>query len=126
QARRSSRSICASLARPVSVRSPHSTNTSAASEISPNSSRSELERSSLTCRSPMAATLSVLNGSVTAPLAFAADIGKAPLLHGDFVIRAREHAAAADLHARRRQIELLLHAAEQLIHEPTRNMVAFA
>src|SRR5438270_11377267 len=105
QARRSSARSSASLGVPVSVRSPHSTSTLAVCEISPNSSRNEFVLSSFTCRSPMVATLSL--ASVIAPFSFAADVGETPVFHGNLIVDSREHAAAADLHLRRRQLELV-------------------
>src|SRR5215216_3178486 len=95
-ARRSSARISASFGLQVSVRSPHRTNTSAACEISPNSSRNDCDLSSFTCRSPSEATLST--ALVIAPLPYPVDIGHAPLRVGDLVVDAREHAATADLH----------------------------
>src|SRR5215475_1577061 len=122
QARNSSARISASFGLPNSVRSPHRTSTSAVREISPNSSRSAGGLSSLTCRSPSEATLSLL--FVIAPFSFAAHVGEPPFVDGDLVVDAGEHAAAADLHLRRRQFELVLEAIEQLVHQPARNMVA--
>src|SRR5215211_6043059 len=121
-ARRSSARISASFGLPVSVRSPHRTNTSAACEISPNSSRNDCVLSSFTCRSPSEATLST--ALIIAPLSFPADVGEAPVLHGDLVVDAREHAAAADLHLRRRQLPLVPQSVEQLVHQPARHMIA--
>src|SRR5262245_32605022 len=106
----------------MSVRSPHSTITLAALEISPNRSRSAGGLSSLTCRSPSEATLSL--PLVIAPFSFPSHIGESPIVHGDLVVDAGEHAAAADLHLRRWKLELVLEPVEQLVHQPARNVIA--
>src|SRR5262245_36833499 len=120
-ARSSSARISACFGVPVSVRSPHSTNTFAAREISPNKSRRPGGLSSLTCRSPSDAILSL--SLVIAPFSFAAHVGESPFVDGDLVVDAGEHAAAADLHLRRRELALVPQPVEQLVHQPARNVV---
>src|SRR5215813_5422909 len=126
QARRSSARTSASRGLPTSVRSPQSTSTSALAEISANNSRSSELRSSLTCRSPMAAKVNASGLAGMASLVPLAHIGKPPLLDGCRVVDLREHSTAADLHERGRQLELPLEPADELVHQPARHAVALA
>src|SRR6266480_1216862 len=126
QARNSSARTSASRGLPTSVRSPQSTSTSALAEISANSSRSIEVRSSLTCRSPMAAKVNASGLTDMASLAPLAHVGEPPLFDGRRIVDLREHSTAADLHARRRQLELSLEPADELVHEPARHAFALA
>src|ERR1044072_4697129 len=126
QARRSSARTSASRGLPTSVRSPQSTSTSALAEISANSSRRSELRSSLTCRSPMAAKVNASGVADMASLVPLAQVGEPPLLDGRGVVDLREHSTAADLHARRRQLELPTEPADELVHDPARHVSALA
>src|SRR5215475_8391976 len=126
QARRSSARTSASRGLPTSVRSPQSTSTSALAEISANSSRSSGPRSSLTCRSPMAAKVNASGLASMASLDPIAHVGESPLLEGSRIVDLRKHSTAADLHARSRQLELSLEPADELVHEPARHAFALA
>src|SRR5947209_5413046 len=126
QARNSSARTSASRGLPTSVRSPQSTSTSALAEISANNSRSSELRSSLTCRSPMAAKVNASGLAGMTSLVPLAHVGEPPLLDGRGVVDLREHSTAADLHARGRQLELPLEPADELVHEPARHAVALA
>src|SRR5215207_3194009 len=112
---------------PVSVRSPQRTSASAALETSAKRSRkSEPVCVSLTWRSPMAAILirAVASSSAIAPFSFPTDVGEPPVGHRHRIIDARQHAAAAYFHVRRRKLELVLQAIEKLVHEPAGHAVA--
>src|SRR5262245_18600742 len=122
QARKSSARTSAARGLPTSVRSPQRTSTSALVEISANSSRYNDVRSSLTCRSPMAAKDVAGIGSPV-PLTY---VGEAPFLDGHLVVDRRQHSTLACLHTRRWQIELLLEPTEQFVHEPARHLFALA
>src|SRR5262249_20735104 len=114
QARRSSARTSASRGLPTSVRSPQRTSTSALVEISANSSRTKDVRSSLTCKSPIAAKVNVSGLPAMASPALLACVRKTPFLDRRLVVDLREHPPAAYLHARRRQVQLSLESAEQL------------
>src|SRR3954468_18437305 len=94
--------IYASRVLPKLVRSPHSTRTSASFEISVNSSRYGATLSSITWRSPIAATR-IFASVIDAILLFeiADGFGEAPFLDVDRIIPRAENASAADLLARR-------------------------
>src|SRR3954454_19071412 len=95
--RMSSARISASLVLPKLVRSPHSTRTSAAPEISVNSSRYGATLSSITWRSPIAATLSLPSVLVAILLFKVADgVREAPLVHVDTIITRGEDAPATN------------------------------
>src|SRR5262249_38939321 len=81
---------------------------------SANSSRTKDVRSSLTCKSPMAAKVNVSGLLAMASPALLACVRKTPFLDRRLVVDLREHPPAAYLHARRRQVQLLLESAEQL------------
>src|SRR5262245_60938942 len=126
QARRSSASTSASRGLPTSVRSPQRTSTCALAEISANRSRNNEVRSSLTCRSPMAAKVNASELAGMSSLTRLAYVAKTPFSNRRLVIDRREHSTAAYLHARGRQVELPIETAEQFVHEPARHVVAFA
>src|SRR4051795_4146656 len=97
----SSARISASVVLPKFVRSPQSTRTSALLEISVNSSRYGVTLSSITWRSPIAATRSLPSVLVAILLFKIADgVRKTPLVHVDRIIARREDAAAAHSPAR--------------------------
>src|SRR5262245_47321782 len=106
QARRSSASTSASRGLPTSVRSPQRTSTCALAEISENKSRSNEVRSSLPCKSPMAAKVNELAGMSS--LTRLAYVAETPLSNRRLVIDRREHSMTA----------------EQLVHEPARHVLA--
>src|SRR5262249_11021538 len=90
------------------------------------SSRSSGVRSSLTCRSPMAAKVNASGLAGMTSLAPLTHVGEPPLLDGRRVVDLREHSTAADPHARGWQCELPLEAADELVHEPARHAFALA
>src|SRR5262249_28846625 len=126
QARKSSARTSASRGLPTSVRSPQRTSTSALVEISANSSRYNDVRSSLTCRSPMAAKVRSSDVAGIGSPVHLTYVGEAPFLDGHLVVDRRQHSTVACLHTRRWQIELLLEPTEQFVHEPARHLFALA
>src|SRR5690348_7951657 len=127
QARISSARISASFVFPKLVRSPHSTRTSAALEISVNSSRYGATMSSITWRSPMAAMRN-LGSVVSGILLFevADRVGKSPLIDVDRIIARAEDPAAAHLFPRSLNVCLVMETFEKLFHEPSRDAVSLA
>src|SRR5438270_1791222 len=118
----SSARISASVVFPKLVRSPHSTSTSALLEISVNSSRYGVTLSSLTWRSPIAATRSLPSVLVVILLFEVADgIGEAPLINVDRIVAWREYPAAAHSPARPFHLRLVMQALEQFVHQPSGN-----
>src|SRR3954469_20235212 len=120
EARISSARILASAVLPKLVRSPHRTRTSAAPEISVNSSRYGATLSSITWRSPIAATRSL--PALLAILLFeiADCVGIAPLLDVHRIIAGAENPPAADLLAGSFHVILVAQPLEQLVHDPAR------
>src|SRR5260370_19167269 len=98
QARKSSARTSASRGLPTSVRSPQRTSTSALVEISANSSRNNDVRSSLTCRSPMAANVNMSDLAGMSSLTLLTYVGEAPFFDGRLVIHLRQHSAPPYLH----------------------------
>src|SRR6266699_1908379 len=126
QARKSSARTSASRGLPTSVRSPQRTSTSALVEISANSSRNNDVRSSLMCRSPMAANVNMSDFAGMSSLTLLTYVGEAPFFDGRLVIDLRQHLTTAYLHTWGRQVELSLEPTEQLVHEPARYVFALA
>src|SRR3954451_7748690 len=123
----SSARISASRVLPKLVRSPHSTRTSALAEISVNSSRSGVTLSSITWRSPIAATRSLPSVLVAILLFEIADgVGEAPLVHVDRIVARGEDAAAAHPPARPLHFRLIMQPLEQFVHQPSWDAMAFA
>src|SRR5690242_16320099 len=115
QARMSSARISASRVLPKLVRSPHRTSTSALPEISVNSSRYGATLSSITCRSPIAATRSLPSVAGILLFEIADRVGETPFVDVDRIITRGEDAAAADLLARSFHVGLVVQPLEQLL-----------
>src|SRR3954452_22259138 len=98
--RMSSARISASRVLPKLVRSPHSRRTSALAEISVNSSRYGATLSSITWRSPIAATRSLPPLFAILFFEISDRVREAPLLDVDRIIAGAENPAAAHLLAR--------------------------
>src|SRR5438270_9834033 len=114
----SSARISASVVFPKVVRSPHSTSTSALLEISVNSSRYGVTLSSLTWRSPIAATRSLPSVLVAILLFKIADrVGEAPLIDVDRIVARGEDPAAAHSSAGPFHLRLVMQPLEQFVHK---------
>src|SRR5438552_14742855 len=121
QARKSRARTSASRALPTSVRSPQRTSAWAFDAISGSRSRNKDVASSLTCRSPMAAKVSLSEVAAMISALVLIRVGEAPLCDVGRVVDLRKHPAAANLDARRRQLELLLEPEAQFVDEPARH-----
>src|SRR5437764_10792069 len=123
----SSARISASVVLPKLVRSPHSTKTSALAEISVNRSRYGATLSSITWRSPIAATRSLPSVLVAILLFEVTDrVGKAPLIDVDRIITRGEDTAAAHPPAGPFDVLLIAKPLEQLVHQPSGYAMALA
>src|SRR3954454_14210551 len=121
--RMSSARISASLVLPKLVRSPHSTSTSAELEISVNSSRYGATLSSITWRSPIAATRSFPSLGGILLFEISDRFGEAPLVNIHRIVARREDAAAANLLARAFHVGLVAQPFEQVFDQPARDQM---